>query len=161
MNPDLLNNLYLVGGLLVAISMIVRRFTSVSQKSIQHSVDSLQLQIKSLQLQIKEQADRMESGFTKLEDRFGKVENRLGTVESRLGKVENRLGIVENRLGTVESRLGKGEAGLVVVDDRVRDLQMDMAVVKDRLNILTDDRPASPVPVRAGAPAPKAVAAEA
>ena len=140
MDPDFLNNLYLVGTLLATMSVIVWRFTSVSQKAIQHSVDSLQLQIK-------DQADRMESGFTKLEDRLGKVENRLG-------KVENRLGIVENRLGKVE-------VGFVVVDDRVRDLQMDMAVVKDRLNILTDDRPASPVPVRAGAPAPKAVAAEA
>ena len=48
-----------------------------------------------------------------------------------------------------------------MVDDRVRDLQMDMAVVKDRLNILTEDRPASPAPARAGAPALKAAAAEA
>ena len=49
----------------------------------------------------------------------------------------------------------------MVVDDRVRDLQMDMAVVKDRLNILTDDRPAPPVSARAGSSVPRAVAAEA
>ena len=61
----------------------------------------------------------------------------------------------------MESSFTKLEDRLEKMDDRVRELQMDMVVVKDRLNILTDDRPASPVPVRAGAPAPKAVAAEA
>ena len=64
-------------------------------------------------------------------------------------------------MGGVKDRLGKVEKGLVVVDDRVRGLQMDMAVVKDRLHILTDDRPASPVPVRAGVSVPQAAAAEA
>ena len=48
----------------------------------------------------------------------------------------------------------------MVVDDRVRDLQMDMAVVKDRLHILTDGT-ASLVPVRAGVSVPQAAAAEA
>ena len=43
MDPDLLNNLYLIGGLLVAIVVIVWRFTSASQKAIQYSVDSIQL----------------------------------------------------------------------------------------------------------------------
>ena len=49
----------------------------------------------------------------------------------------------------------------MVVDDRVRVLQLDMAVVKDRLHILTEAVPASPVPARAGVPVPQAVAAEA
>ena len=112
MDPDFLNNLYLAGGLLAAMFMIVRRFTANNQKAVGQSIDYLQLQIKGL-------ADRMESGFTRIEDRLEKV------------------------------------------DDRVRDLQMDMAVVKDRLNIPTDDRPASPAVVRAGASIPQAAAAEA
>ena len=140
MDPDFLNNLYLVGGLLVAMFVIVWRLTSASQKAVGQSINFLQLQIKDL-------ADRMESGFAR-------VEERLGTVETRLGKVETRLGIVETRLGIVETRLGK-------VEDQVQNLQMDMAVVKDRLDIPTSDRPASPVPARAGAPVPKAAAAEA
>lgn len=97
MDPDLLNNLYLMGGLLAAMFMMVWRLTSANRRTVGQSIDSLQLQIKNL-------ADRMESGFTRMEDRLEKV------------------------------------------DDRVRDLQMDMAVVKDRLNIPTGDRPASPPP---------------
>ena len=133
MDPDFLNNLYLMGGLLAAMFVIVWRLTSASQKAVAQSINFLQLQIKDL-------ADRMESGFAR-------VEERLGTVETRLGIVETRLDIVETRLGKVE--------------DRVQNLQMDMAVVKDRLDIPTSDRPASPVPARAGSPAPKAAAAEA
>ena len=147
MDPDFLNNLYLVGGLLVAMFVIVWRLTSASQKAVGQSINFLQLQIKDL-------ADRMESGFARVEERLGTVETRLGKVETRLGKVETRLGIVETRLGIVETRLGK-------VEDQVQNLQMDMAVVKDRLDIPTSDRPASPVPARAGAPVPKAAAAEA
>ena len=140
MDPDFLNNLYLMGGLLAAMFVIVWRLTSASQKAVGQSINFLQLQIKDL-------ADRMESGFARVEERLGKVETRLGKVETRLGKVETRLGIVETRLGKVE--------------DRVQNLQMDMAVVKYRLDIPTSDSPASPVPARAGSPAPKAAAAEA
>ena len=64
-------------------------------------------------------------------------------------------------MGGVKDRLEKAEDGLTVVDNRVRDLQIDTAVVKDRLNILIDDRPASPVPARAGSPIQKVAAAEA
>ena len=140
MDPDFLNNLYLMGGLLAAMFVIVWRLTSASQKAVGQSINFLQLQIKDL-------ADRMESGFARVEERIGTIETRLGIVETRLGKVETRLGIVETRLGKVE--------------DRVQNLQMDMAVVKYRLDIPTSDSPASPVPARAGSPAPKAAAAEA
>ena len=140
MDPDFLNNLYLMGGLLAAMFVIVWRLTSASQKAVAQSINFLQLQIKDL-------ADRMESGFARVEERIGTIETRLGIVETRLGKVETRLGIVETRLGKVE--------------DRVQNLQMDMAVVKYRLDIPTSDSPASPVPARAGSPAPKAAAAEA
>ena len=140
MDPDFLNNLYLMGGLLAAMFVIVWRLTSASQKAVGQSINFLQLQIKDL-------ADRMESGFARVEERIGTIETRLGKVETRLGKVETRLGIVETRLGKVE--------------DRVQNLQMDMAVVKYRLDIPTSDSPASPVPARAGSPAPKAAAAEA
>lgn len=119
MDPVLLNNLYLVGGLLAAIFVIVRRLTSASQKAIEQSIAYLQLQITGLKDDTQEVKDRLE-------------------------KVEDRL-----------------ERGLTKVDDRVRSLQMDMAVVKDRLNIRTGNEPASPVPARAGSSVPKATAAEA
>ena len=147
MDPDFLNNLYLMGGLLAAMFVIVWRLTSASQKAVAQSINFLQLQIKDL-------ADRMESGFARVEERLGKIETRLGKIETRLGKIETRLGKIETRLGIVETRLGK-------VEDRVQNLQMDMAVVKYRLDIPTSDSPASPVPARAGSPAPKAAAAEA
>ena len=123
MDPGLLNNLYLVGGLLAAIFVIVRRLTSASQKAV---VQSIEQSIAYLQLQI-----------TGLKDDTQEVKDRLEKVEDRL------------------------ERGLTKVDDRVRSLQMDMAVVKDRLNIRTDNEPASPVPARAGLSVPKATAAEA
>ncbi len=154
MDPDFLNNLYLMGGLLAAMFVIVWRLTSASQKAVAQSINFLQLQIKDL-------ADRMESGFARVEERLGKVETRLGKIETRLGKVETRLGKVETRLGIVETRLGIVETRLGKVEDRVQNLQMDMAVVKYRLDIPTSDSPASPVPARAGSPAPKAAAAEA
>ena len=79
------------------------------------------------------------------------IKEMADRMESGLAKVEERLG----------NRLEKVEEGFVVMDDRVRDLQMDVAVVKDRLHILTGDRPASPATGRAGASVPQAAAAEA
>ena len=161
MDPDFLNNLYLMGGLLAAMFVIVWRLTSASQKAVAQSINFLQLQIKDL-------ADRMESGFARVEERLGKIETRLGKIETRLGKIETRLGKIETRLGKIETRLGIVETRLGIVEtrlgkveDRVQNLQMDMAVVKYRLDIPTSDSPASPVPARAGSPAPKAAAAEA
>ena len=126
MSPDFLNNLYLIGGLFAALSMVMWRLHAATQKTF----EVLQQQ---------------------LEGRLDKIEIRLDKVEARLDKIEIRLDKVESRLHKVESHLNNLEGGLRVVDDRVRYLQMDTAVVKDRLNILTDDRPGDP---RAASPAP-------
>ena len=157
MDPDLLNNLYLIGGLLAAIFVIVWRFTSASQKAIQYSVDSLQLQIKDQSNRI----TKVEEGVISLQVEMVGVKDRLGKVEEGLVVVDDRVRGLQMEMVGVKDRLTKVEGGVVVVDDRVRGLQMDMAVVKDRLHILTDDRPASPVPVRAGVSVPQATAAEA
>ena len=119
MSPDFLNNLYLIGGLFAALSMVMWRLHAATQKTF----EVLQQQL----------------------------EGRLDKIEIRLDKVEARLDKIEIRLDKVESHLNNLEGGLRVVDDRVRYLQMDTAVVKDRLNILTDDRPGDP---RAASPAP-------
>ena len=75
--------------------------------------------------------------------------------------VDDRVRDLQMDMAGVKDRLGKVEQSVVVVDDRVRDLQMGMAVVKDRLHILTDDGPASLAAVRAGSSVPQAAAAEA
>ena len=77
METDLLNNLYLMGGLLAAIFVIVWRLTSASQKAILYRLEKVEHRLK------------------KVEDRLKKVEDRLGKVEHRLGKVEDRLTKVE------------------------------------------------------------------
>lgn len=76
-------------------------------------------------------------------------------------QIEAGVSNLQTEMAGVKDRLGKVENGLTVVDNRVRDLQIDTAVVKDRLNILIDDRPAPPVPARAGSPIQKVAAAEA
>ncbi len=133
MSPDFLNNLYLIGGLFAALSMVMWRLHAATQKTF----EVLQQQL--------------EGRLDKIEIRLDKVEARLDKIEIRLDKVEARLDKIEIRLDKVESHLNNLEGGLRVVDDRVRYLQMDTAVVKDRLNILTDDRPGDP---RAASPAP-------
>ena len=45
MDPDLLNNLYLMGGLLAAVFVIVWRLNSASQKAILSSVGKIEYRL--------------------------------------------------------------------------------------------------------------------
>ena len=143
MDPDLLNNLYLMGGLLAAIFVIMWRLNSASQKAIQYSVDSLQVSL------------------TKVEAGVSNLQTEMIGVKDRLAKVEAGVSNLQAEMIGVKDRLGKVEQSVVVVDDRVRNLQTEMAVVKDRLHILTDTGPASLAAVRAGSSVQQVAAAEA
>ena len=118
MSPDFLNNLYLVGGLITAMFVIMWRFSAADRKLVQQTVAVLQLQIQgvdeSLRLQIQGVNESLQLQIQGIYDRLTKIENRLDKLE-----------------------------------DQVRRLQLDMAVVKDRLNISAEDLAAA-----AAVPAP-------
>ena len=169
--PDLLNNLYLMGGLLAAIFVIMWRLNSASQKAIQYSVDSLQVSltkveggVSNLQTEmagVKDRLTKVEGGVSNLQAEMIGVKDRLGKVEQSVVVVDDRVRNLQTEMAVVKDRIGKVEQSVVVVDDRVRNLQTEMAVVKDRLHILTDTEPASLAAVRAGSSVQQVAAAEA
>ena len=73
MDPNLLNNLYLVGGLLAAMFMIVRRFT-------------------------KDLGNRIESGLERVENRLGTVKGDVSNLQTEMADVKDRLEKVDDRV---------------------------------------------------------------
>ena len=130
MSPDFLNNLYLVGGLITAMFVIVWRFSAADRKLVQQTVAVLQLQIQgvdeSLRLQIQGVNNSLQLQIQGVDESLRlQIQGVNENLQLQLQGVYDRLTKIENRLDKLE--------------DQVRRLQLDMAVVKDRLNISAED----------------------
>ena len=101
MDPDLLNNLYLMGGLLAAVFVIMWRLNSASQKAILYSVEKVEYRLE------------------KVEDRLTTVEGGVSNLQTEMAVVKDRLGKVEEGLVVVDDRVRNLQMDMAVVKDRL------------------------------------------
>ena len=107
METDLLNNLYLMGGLLAAIFVIVWRLNSASQKAILSSVGKVEYRL-----------EKVEYRLTKVEGGMINLQTEMAVVKDRLGKVEQSVVVVDDRVRDLQM-------GMAVVKDRLHILTDD------------------------------------
>ena len=125
MNGEFLNNLYMLGGLFVALTTVVWLFTAANRRDTQKLADDL----KEVKGDIKEVKGDLKGVRTDLGRDIRRVSKDVRRVDKRLS-----------------GEIGKTNRQARKTRKAVWWLRVDMQVVKDRLNIGTGSRPVAPAP---------------
>ena len=125
MNGEFLYNLYLIGGLFVALTTVIGVVATVGWRAFQR----LAADIKEVKADLKQDIRRVDKNVRRVEKG---VRRDIRQVDKRLSR---------------EIRKTNREAQKT--NESVWSLRVDMQVVKDRLNIGDDSRPVAPAPVEA------------
>ena len=123
MNGEFLYNLYLMGGLFVALTTVVWLFTAANRRAIQQVKADLERDIR----RVDKNVHRVEKG----------VRRDIRRVDKNVRRVDKRLSREIRKTNQEAQKTNKS----------VWRLRVDMQVVKDRLNIGDDSRPVAPAPV--------------
>ena len=84
---------------------------------------------------LEERAGRLEERAGRLRERDGRLEERDGRLREHAGRLEERAGRLREHAGRLEERDGRlrEHAGRIAAEQRVRELELKVAAVKERL----------------------------
>ena len=132
MNGEFLYNLYLMGGLFVALTTVVWLFTAANRRATQQ----LAAEVKEVKADLKETKADLERDIRRVEKG---VRRDIRRVDKSVRRVDKRLSREIRKTNQEAQKTNKS----------VWRLRVDMQVVKDRLNIGEDSRPVASAPVEA------------